>query len=121
MAMPKKQLSEDEIQAANSILDDVRVRLAELSKGDPELLFALRRRVYIRLQYDERGTPQHRNKLKNQKWKEQRGKCAICHDDLPEIGAELDRFDAAAGYTKENTQLIHHECHRKQQAERGYR
>jgi UTP:GlnB (protein PII) uridylyltransferase len=70
-AMPKMRLSEHQIQEANSLLDHVRARLTELSQGDQELLFALRRRIYIRLGYDERGTPQHRTKLKNQKWKEQ--------------------------------------------------
>jgi hypothetical protein len=118
--MPKLQLTTAQSAQANALLENVRTRLTEMSGGDANLLFALRRRIYVRLSYDERGTPAQRIKLKNLKWKEQRGKCAICHEDLPESETELDRFDAAAGYTAKNTQLVHHTCHRKQQAERGF-
>jgi hypothetical protein len=68
------------------------------------------------LMYDERGKPMQRRKVKEQKWKEQRGKCAICSGDLPETEAELDRIEAALGYTRENTRLVHHACHRREQA-----
>lgn len=118
--MPSKRLTSEQAEKANEILESVRARLVELSGGDASLLFSLRRRIFIRLSYDERGTPAQRAKLKNQKWKDQRGKCAICKEDLPASGAELDRFDALGGYTADNTQLIHHDCHRKQQVERGF-
>ena len=118
--MPTLPLSKEQAEKANTLLESVRAQLATLSGGDPKLLFAMRRRLYIRLSYDERGTPAQRRKLKDQKWKEQRGKCAICAEDLPVSECELDRFDAVAGYTPENTQLIHHACHRKQQTDRGF-
>jgi hypothetical protein len=101
-------------------LSYVRDRLKEMSGSDARLLHRLRRRIYVRLSYDERGTPAHRTKLKNLKWKEQRGKCSICGEDLPESDGELDRFDAVAGYTPDNTQLIHHACHREQQKSRSF-
>jgi hypothetical protein len=34
--------------------------------------------------------------------------CPICSKQLPEKYAELDRFGASAGYTVENTRLVHH-------------
>jgi hypothetical protein len=121
VAMAKKPpLTAEQVQQATDLLNEIRTRLDQLSDGDRALLFALRRRIYIRLSYDERGTPAQRSKLKNTKWKEQRGKCSICNEDLPVSEAELDRLDAVAGYTAANTQLIHHACHRKQQADRGF-
>ena len=61
-----------------------------------------------------------RAKLKKLKMKEQAGKCSICGEPLPEKEAELDRFVAWKGYTPKNTQLIHHDCHRRQQQDRGF-
>lgn len=78
-----------------------------LSQGDAELLFAFRRKVCKELAYDERSKPQVRRKLKDQKWKEQRGRCAICREDIPERYTVLDRLNAVNGYTTENTRLIH--------------
>jgi hypothetical protein len=114
------KLSPEQSQQANELLDVVRKRLDELAGGDLKLLHHLRRRIKLRLEHDERGTPMQRRKLKDQKWKEQRGKCALCPGDLPETETELDRIDPYGGYTRENTRLVHHVCHRKQQAERGF-
>ena len=118
--MPNRQLDKEEQSKATELLARIRVELQALSNGDANLLFAYRRKLFKELMYDERGKPMQRRKLKDQKWKEQRGKCAICGDDLPTTETELDRFDAAKGYTTENTRLVHHACHRKQQAERGF-
>ena len=114
------RLTPEQSERANELLEHVRERLAALSGDDLKLLHHLRRRIFIRLTHDERSSPAHRRKLKDLKWKEQRGKCALCPDDLPVSEAELDRLDPYAGYTRENTQLVHHACHRKQQAERGF-
>jgi len=114
------RLTPEQSEKANALLELVRQRLNELSEGDPKVLHHMRRRIMKRLEFDERDTPAARRKLKDQKWKEQRGKCAICKEDLPETETELDRLDPYGGYTRENTQLIHHACHRKQQAERGF-
>jgi hypothetical protein len=118
--MPGIRLTPEQSEAANKLLDHVRAQLKEMSGGDERLHFSLRRRIYVRLSYDERGNPMQRKKLKDRKWKEQRGKCAGCGGDLPISGAELDRTDAVLGYTPENTKLVCHVCHRKQQEERGF-
>jgi hypothetical protein len=94
--------------------------LWEIAGADTELLFALRRRLIVKLTHDERGTPAHRNKLKSLKRIQQNGACAICLKPLPEKYAELDRFNASAGYTPENTRLVHHECHTADQAAKDY-
>ena len=119
--MASRRLSESESKEANALLNNIRARLRVLSGREPKLHFAYRRRIYIRLMNDERGTPAFRKKLKAQKLLEQQGKCALCHKELPKSESELDRFIAHAGYTPKNTQLIHHHCHRKQQAVRRYR
>jgi hypothetical protein len=118
--MPSRRLTSEEAQKAEVLLKEVLAKLAELAAGDSQLLFALRRRLFTRLSYAERGDPRHRKKLKDLKWKEQRGICALCPAELPITGAELDRLDPVLGYTSENTRLVHHECHRKQQEERGF-
>jgi hypothetical protein len=33
---------------------------------------------------------------------------------------ELDRIEAIKGYTNENTVLVHHDCHRMSQKEKGF-
>jgi hypothetical protein len=118
--MPGIRLTREQSEAANTLLEHVRSRLKEMSGGDERLHFSLRRRIYVRLSYDERGNPMHRKKLKDRKWKEQDGRCTRCSDELPISGAELDRADPVLGYTAENTTLICHSCHRSQQEERRF-
>jgi hypothetical protein len=108
------------LRQANELLALVRGRLDELSRGDPLLLFAYRRKVAKELGYDERGKPAHRNKLKALKWGLQGRKCAHCGDEMPLKYSELDRKNAADGYTEENTELVHDRCHRERQAAKGY-
>ena len=117
----RRGLTEPESKKANALLDNIRERLQALAAGDPELLFAYRRRIHIRLMQDERGRPALRRKLKAQKWLDQKGKCALCGKSLPKAESELDRLIASAGYTVGNTRLVHHVCHRKQQAKRGFK
>ena len=118
--MANRQLTTDELQRANALLDEVREKLDALSGSDRDLLFAYRRKVYKELTYDERSKPMVRRKLKDQKWKEQRGLCAICGKDLPEKYTVLDRKNAVDGYTAENTRLIHQNCDVENQASKGY-
>jgi hypothetical protein len=118
--MPNRKLTTIEIAAAVELHNSIQKRLKKISSGDPELLFALRRRLIVKLTHDERGTPAHRNKIKRLKRAEQNGKCAICSEELPLKYAELDRFNASAGYTMQNTRLVHHDCHIKDQAEKAY-
>jgi hypothetical protein len=114
-------LSEEDRAKAIAILELVRERIAEAAGEDRELLFQVRRYVLKRLEFDERGTPTQRRKLKEEKRKWQKGLCAVCEAVLPARGAELDRFRAIDGYTAENTQLVCHACHQKAEEERGLR
>ena len=118
--MPNRQLTTEELLKANELLADIRKRLETLAEGDNDLLFAYRRKVFKELTYDERDKPSVRRKLKDQKWKEQRGLCAICGKPLPEKYTVLDSFNAIDGYTKDNTRLIHSECDVAQQESKGY-
>ena len=118
--MPNRQLTPDELIRANSLLAEIRVRIEGLSNGDHELLFAYRRKIFKELTYDERDKPAVRRKLNGQKWKEQRGLCALCGKELPETYTVLDRLNAVDGYTKENTRLIHQQCDVAHQASKGY-
>jgi len=118
--MGNRQLSTVELDAANNLLRSVRGRLEELSGGDAALLWALRRKVYKELAYDERGKPMHRRKLKRQKLREQEGLCAVCNGPLPESYAVLDRLEAMGGYTAANTRLIHQQCDTAVQRSRRY-
>ena len=118
--MANKNLSPDELKRANELLADIRERLTNLAGGDPLLLFAYRRKIAKELGYDERGKPGTRKQLKALKWGHQNGKCVQCGDELPLKYSELDRKNAADGYTIENTDLVHAKCHQLRQAAKGY-
>ena len=118
--MANRNLTAQELERANALLNRIRVELSDLAAGDVELLFAYRRKVSKELSYDERGKPSDRKKLKMRKWITQRGICPECGDTLPEKYAELDRKRAADGYTEGNTELVHAACHQKRQASKGY-
>ena len=118
--MPNPLLTPNQLLQAQQILSDVRHLLSVASAGDPELLFALRRKVQKELMHDERNKPAHRNRIKRLKRIEQHGCCPVCGGELPEKYAVLDRFNALEGYTVENTRLIHQECDTRLQAEKGY-
>ena len=119
--MANRTLTLDELATANSLLADIRHKLVSLSSGDDALLWALRRKVYKELTYDERGKPMERRKLKESKWKAQRGICPTCEKPLPEKYCVLDRLEAMRGYTPENTRLICGGCDTRLQAEKGYK
>jgi hypothetical protein len=118
--MANRNLDAEELKKANDLLREIRDRLAKLAVGDPELLFAYRRKVIKELGYDERGKPVARAKLKAMKWGLQNGKCAHCGQEMPIKYSELDRKKAADGYTVENTELIHAKCHQERQAAKRY-
>lgn len=110
-------LSEEDRARAIAILEQVRAEIAAAAEEDVERKFQLRRYVVKRLEFDERGTPTERKRLKVQKRKLQRGLCGVCGCGLPERGAELHRLKAVEGYTAANTMLLCHECHGRAQAE----
>ena len=119
--MPNRRLSEFELETiARPLLAETRERLIALSKGDAELLWALRRKIYKELVYDERSKPMVRMALKRRKFAEQKGICAICQKELFPKGSVLDRFEAMKGYTSINTRLICVPCDTKVQTKRGY-
>jgi hypothetical protein len=120
--MPNRQLTASELEnLARPLLSEVRVRLAALSGGDADLLWALRRKLYKELTYDERKKPMARTALKKQKRKEQNNICALCQTQLPTKGAVLDRLEAMHGYTPGNTRLLCPTCDSEVQTERGYK
>ena len=120
--MPNRQLTAEELETlASPLLDKVRAQLVQLSNEDAALHWALRRKLYKELIYDERGKPMFRRALKASKWKEQGGLCHLCQNPLPKKGAVLDRLKAMDGYTSENTRLLCPTCDTAVQTERGYR
>lgn len=114
------ELSEENRAKTVLILERIRTEILAVAGDDRDLIFQMKRYIAKRLEFDERGTPTQRRKLKAQMWKKQLGLCALCQGKLPERGAELDRFKAIDGYTVENTQLVCHPCHRKAQAARDF-
>lgn len=114
------RLDEEQLRVANGLLDEVRARIAEVSKGDEDLYFAFRRKIGKELTYDERGKPERRKRLKKQLMRDQGGMCADCGQPLEPKGSILDRREAKLGYMKENVELIHPSCDQRRQAARGY-
>ncbi len=118
--MPNRTLSESELASAWALIGHIRERLDALAHDDSDLLFALRRKVYKELTYDERGKPAYRKRLKALKREEQGGRCTLCGEALPQTYCVLDRYNAAAGYTPENTRLLHAQCDADVQSQRKY-
>jgi hypothetical protein len=118
--MANRTLTADELKNAHALLADIRQRLAALAGDDKLLLFAYRRKIVKELGFDERSKPLVRAKLKALKWGQQGGLCAHCHKTMPLAYSELDRKNAADGYTIDNTELVHAKCHHNRQAEKGY-
>src|SRR5882757_8498349 len=106
-------LSDEDRAKAIAILEQTRAQLEAAAPNNPDLLFQLRRYVLKRLEFDERGTPTQRRKLKELKRKFQRGLCYDCAQPLPAKGAELHRLQAAEGYTEANTRLLCRACHER--------
>jgi ribosomal protein L44E len=80
----------------------------------------MRRKLNKELIYDERGKPMQRRALKVFKRTEQGNRCAQCQAELPATNVVLDRLEAMAGYTKENTRLLCRDCDYRIQQERAF-
>lgn len=120
--MPNRQLTSEELEKLFApLLFEVRERIISLSGGDKDLQWALRRKLFKELTYDERGKPMQRRKLKEMKRVEQDNKCRQCKESLPANYAVLDRIEAMKGYTLENTRLLCQACATQVQRERGYK
>lgn len=113
-------LADEVLNKVREVLDRVRAELTALSDGDAKTLHHARRYLMKRLEFDERSRPADRNKLKLTLMARQQGKCPDCGEPLPPRDSELDRTDPVLGYTEENCKLVHHHCHRKAQALKGY-
>ena len=66
-------LSDEDRTAAIAILERLRAKIAAVAGEDRDRLFQLRRYILKRLEFDERGTPTQRRKLKEAKRKSQFG------------------------------------------------
>jgi 5-methylcytosine-specific restriction endonuclease McrA len=120
-AMATDTLDDDQEKKAKALLEYVRKGIEEAAGGDRRVVFHVRRYIRIRLEHDERGTPAERKKLKLAKFDEQKGACPICGERFEQMkDLHLHRLDAALGYALDNVRLVHHQCHRRQQEERGY-
>src|SRR3989344_4977102 len=103
------------------LFQKIRRLLANASRGDKKLLWALTRKLRKEVMYLERGKPGLRKRLKGYKLRKQDGKCAVCRRKLPRRGAVLDRLFAMRGYTKENTRLLCPRCDARIQRQRRFR
>jgi hypothetical protein len=66
--MANRQLTDNERKTLfEPLISEVRERFKDLSKGEDDLLWALRRKLTKELGYDERGKPMHRKMLKLKK------------------------------------------------------
>lgn len=120
--MANRQLSSDELECLFApLIAEVRQSLASRSGGDIDLQWALRRKLYKELSYDERGKPMHRRKLKELKRSEQENTCPLCMTTLPDKYVVLDRLEAMGGYTPANTRLLCSACDTNVQKSRGYK
>lgn len=120
--MPNRILSSAELATLfEPIFAQTVAELVRLAGGDDQLLWALRRKLTKELGYLERGCPQKRSALKQKKYHQQKRKCAVCGRYMRRKGSELDRRQAIDGYTLENTRLVHHHCHFKDQERKRFR
>jgi ribosomal protein L44E len=120
--MANRNLSAAELESLfTPLIEEVRRRLEVLGGGDADLQWALRRKLYKELSYDERGKPMQRRKLKELKRAEQNNTCPLCRTPLPEKYVVLDRLEAMGGYTPENTRLLCSTCDTRVQQSRGYK
>lgn len=119
LVMVNRNLTEQELKCAHELLAEIRSRLTALSHGDSGLRFAYTRKIAKELQYDERDKPTARRALKK-KWTAQDHLCAHCGKDMPLKYSHLARKIAADGYTEENTELVHPDCHHERQAAKHY-
>jgi hypothetical protein len=118
--MPNRRLSNEERARLAPLISEIRSTLREIAGSDEALFWALRRRVWVQLQFEERGTPAQRAALKKQKRVEQNNRCKECSEPLDVSFIVLDRHDAMLGYTTQNTQLLCQKCDRAKQATLKY-
>jgi hypothetical protein len=114
------RLNEKQLLQAKALFDELEKRIKRLSKSNSKLVFAYRRKLRKWLEYEERGTPTYRRKLKEIMWERRQGLCAICGKKMPKKEVELDRRDPVKGYQIKNVRLVHHKCHREDQKSKRF-
>jgi hypothetical protein len=83
--VPNRQLTAQERERSfMPLMAEVQSRLVDLSSGDADLLWAIRRKLAKELSYLERSKPAQRKALKKRKVREQDGICPECSTALPE-------------------------------------
>ena len=115
-----RALTETELEAARALLADIRGRIDEAAGDDEQLRFALNRKVYKELSYDERGKPNARSSLKARMIKAQAGNCAECAKPLPPADTVLDRLSADKAYVEGNVRVLCRPCDLAIQRGRGF-
>ncbi|MBU6413126.1 MAG: hypothetical protein KGS45_06605 [Planctomycetes bacterium] len=118
--MPHRRLTPTELTTANTLLTEIRAKIATAASGDEALFWALRRKIFKELMHDERGQPMARQALKEAKRHAQGGLCVVCQEQLPEKNSVLDRLEAMKGYTVENTRLLCPSCDTRLQEAKVY-
>lgn len=117
---PNRTLNETELEAARTLLTDIRALIDTAAGTDEGLRFALNRKVYKELSYDERGKPNARASLKARMVKAQNGTCAQCAKPLPESDTVLDLLSVAGGYVDGNVRVLCRPCDLAIQRGRGF-
>jgi hypothetical protein len=114
-----RTLTEIELAVAREVLAEIRARIDGIAGADEGLRFALNRKIYKELSYDERGKPNARASLKARAVKAQDGKCARCSEPLPETDTVLDRLVPEKGYVEGNVRVLCRPCDLAIQKERA--
>ena len=115
-----RALNEAELEAARALLAEIRTRIDDAAGDDEQLRFALNRKVYKELSYDERGKPNARSSLKARMIKAQGGNCAECAKPLPPADTVLDRLLADKAYVDGNVRVLCRPCDLAIQRGRGF-
>lgn len=108
-----RTLTNAQREAAIEILRYVGSEVERIAGGDEDLAFRLRRYIHARVQMDNSGTSQQRQKRQKKLFDKQAGRCALCEGAFVELaGTEMHRLTPGR-YTETNTVLVHRECHQE--------
>ncbi len=114
-----RTLTNAQRDAAIRILRYIRGEIERIATGDEDLAFRLHRYIHARVQMDNSGTSQERQKRQKRLFDKQGGKCALCGQPFEKLsGAEMHRTTPGR-YTDENTVLVHRDCHQEQHLREG--
>ena len=94
-------LSDEDRAKAIAILEELRRQIAAVAGEDRERLFQMRRYILKRLEFDERGTPTQRRKLKDAKRKMSAWTVRLCHGDCRNVVRSLIGFKRSMGILQE--------------------